>query len=323
MNQILEDIKYPETGIPAKTVYKCMILEDSNFIPILGKNQREICLTDQGYTTIIQSSAFPIFNSNHYLFIEDGKPKGFFAIKEDRLDYVRREVLNIQLVFVDKEHQRQGVAKRMLNRLKKHAEVLDGMCKNRESYSAELINERYFSLSVYPNVFDWQDGKELDLQSFITGDPRYDFTVEIKNEDAIEIKNEDKDGYYPADLHMYDSTYENKKFTKRISAKKLREFYDSLGFIQCPELQFNHPINKGKLNRKLNVTHATFCNMNKTPMIYPNNNSLIEIVKKSITTYWEKPITEEMIKIFTRDVLQNLDNELTREDQLGLGKRAG
>ena len=98
MNPHLEDIRYPEGGTPAKLIYKSMKLEDENFQPIMGKNEKSISYGHGEYRISGQSSAFPLYNSNHYLYMEDGIPKGFFAIKEDRIDYVRREILNIHLI---------------------------------------------------------------------------------------------------------------------------------------------------------------------------------------------------------------------------------
>jgi GNAT superfamily N-acetyltransferase len=319
MNPNLEDINYPERGTAAKLIYKLMIGEDDSFLPIMGKNEKELTIVDGKYAVTGQAASFPMFNSNHYLFIEDGKPKGFFAIKEDRVDYVRREILNIHLLYVDKKYQRQGVAKRMLERLKHYADIVNGMCKRRESYFTRVINERYFSLSVYPNLFDWRDGQELDLQSFVDGEPEYDFTVSVDDEGS----KKDRDGYYPADLHMEDMTYGLGKFTKRITQRKLREFYEGMGFVQCDELQFTNPIENGIVKREVNVSSGTLCNMNKTPMIYPDNNSFIEIVTNTMKPYFHWPINEEMISVFTKDVADALDEALSKLAKVDSDRLAG
>jgi GNAT superfamily N-acetyltransferase len=311
MKPHLEDINYPEGGTEAKLIYKTMINDDENFLPIMGKNERRITPTENGYAVTGQSASLPLFNSNHYLFIEDGKPKGFFAIKEDRVDYARREILNVHLLYVDKKYQRHGVAKRILQRLKYHADELDQMCKRRASYFTRVINERYFSLSVFPNLFDWYEGKELDLQEFIDGDPIFDFTVEAHDEDHLQ----DNQGYYPADLYMFDNTYGDESNQHRISQKKLRAFYESQGFVQCDELQFINPIVDGEVKREVNVSSHTLCNMNKTPLIYPDNRSFIEVVTDTMRPYFHKPITGEMGKVFARDVAEALDDALINHHQ--------
>ena len=309
MNPHLEDIRYPEGGTPAKLIYKSMILEDENFQPIMGKNEKSIAYGHGEYRLSGQSSAFPMYNSNHYLYMEDGIPKGFFAIKEDRIDYVRREILNIHLLYVDKKYQKQGVAKRMVERLKKYADELDGMCKRRENYFTRVINERYFSLSVYPNLFDWMEGKELDLQAFVDGDTLFDFTVSMDEHK----EKKDRHGYKPADLNMRDETFQKGEFTRRISQKKLRQFYESLGFVQCDELQFTNPIEDGKVTREVNVSNGTLCNMNKTPMIYPDNNSFVDLVFQHMKNYLHKPMTDELAEVFTNDLVASLDAKLAEQ----------
>ena len=309
MNPHLEDIRYPEGGTPAKLIYKSMILEDENFQAIMGKNEKAISYGVGCYALSGQASRFPMFNSNHYLYIEDGKPKGFFAIKEDRIDYVRREILNINLIYVDKKYQQQGVAKRMIKRLQDYADELDGMCKRRENYFTRVINERYFSLSVYPNLFDWMDGHELDLQAFIDGDTEFDFTVSLEDDE----QEMDSDGYKPADLYMRDETFRKGEFTRRISQKKLREFYEGLGFVQCDELQFTNPIEDGRVKREVNVSSGTLCNMNKTPMIYPDNNSFVDLVFQHMKTYLHRQMTDELAEVFTNDLVAAMDAKLAEQ----------
>lgn len=306
MNPHLEDIRYPEAGTPAKLVFKSMIYDDDNFRAIMGKNEKVIEYSNGGYSLGGQTCCIPIFNSNHYLYFEDDIPKGFFAIKEDRIDYVRREILNVHLLFVDKKYQQQGVGHRMLSRLKGHADKLDQMCKARAKVFTRVLNERYFSLSVYPNLFDWTEGNEIDLMSFADGEPEFDFTICVDDLDG----DTDKDGYKPADLHMRDETFEKGEFTRRISQRKLRDFYEGLGFVQCDELQFTNPIEDGKVKRRVNVSGRTLCNMNKTPMIYPDNRSFVDIVTENMKRYWHKPIDDEIATHFTNDLVADLDEAL-------------
>lgn len=306
MNPHLEDINYPDGGSSAKVIFKSMVYEEECFQTILGKNEKYITCVGNRYRLGGQSSSFQMHDSNHYLYIEDGKPKGLFAIKENRIDYVRKEILNIHLLYVDKKYQGQGVGKRMVNKLKSMAKKIDSLCKNRGKYFRRTIDQRYFSISVYPNLFDWKEGKELDLEKVHQGESMYDFTLDAEDYPT----GQDKDGYIPADRDMLDETLEDNIFARRITPKKLREFYEGLGFVKCDELQFNSPIDNGIAKRQVAVSNRTLCNMNKTPMIYPDNVDLVELVTYHMKSLWNKPITEEMVEEFTQNVLHSLDEKI-------------
>tara|TARA_Y100000592_G_scaffold98975_1_gene173537 strand:+ start:494 stop:1435 length:942 start_codon:yes stop_codon:yes gene_type:complete len=306
MNPHLEDINYPDGGSTAKVIFKSMIYEEDCFHTILGKNEKYITSIGNSYRLGGQSSPFQMHDSRHYLYIEDGKPKGFFAIKENRIDYVRKEILNIHLLYVDKKYQCQGVGKRMVDKLKSFAEKIDGICKSRGKYFSRTIDQRYFSISVYPNMFDWAEGKELDLEKIYQGESMYDFTLDAEDYPT----GQDKDGYIPAEWNMLDETLEDNVFTRRITPRKLREFYEDLGFVQCDELQFNSPIEDGIAKRKVAVSNRTLCNMNKTPMIYPDNVELVDLVADHMKSLWNTPVTEELVDDFTENVLSALDEKI-------------
>lgn len=306
MNPHLEDIKYPDCGSNAKVIFKSMVYEEECFHAILGKNEKYITSVGDSYRLGGQSSPFQMHDSRHYLYIEDGIAKGFFAIKEDRIDYVRKEILNVHLLFVDKKYQQQGVGKRLVGKLKSIADKIDSLCKSRGKYFSRTIDQRYFSISVYPNMFDWVAGKELDLEEIYQGDCMYDFTLDPEDYPS----GQDNDGYIPAGLNMLDETLEDEVFARRITPRKLREFYEELGFVQCDELQFNSPIEDGIAKRKVAVSNRTLCNMNKTPMIYPDNVELVELVANHMKSLWNNPVTEEMVNEFTQSVLYSLDEKL-------------
>ena len=154
MNPHLEDIEYPDGGTPAKVVLKSMLNDDDELLPIMGKNERQIVRSKDGYYTQTNSCSFPYYNSNHFLFMEDGIAKGFFAVKEDRLDFVRREISTIHLLYVDKKYQSEGIGKKIVEKIKHYAGKIDHLCKTRSTYLSRIVNERFFSVVVYPNLFD-------------------------------------------------------------------------------------------------------------------------------------------------------------------------
>ena len=303
MNPLLEDIEYKDNGTPAKTIFKSLIFEDEAFVTILGCNEQTVYELNGEYRVSTQQMNFPFYDSNHYLFVEDGIAKGFIGIKENRMDFFRKEVLVIHLIYVDKKYQRQGVGRRIIDNLKDKAERINRACQTRAKFFNRIINERYFSIAVYPNLFDYLEGHEPDLEEWHTGDSSLDFTIEIDDDNVLRSVN----GYYPADYYMRDETFDTGHFKPRLNQKELRSFYEGQGFVQCPEIQFKYPIKEGFVSRELAVGGRTICNLNRTPLIYPDNLDLIDIFRQEADKVINKTITEEEYKDFTENVISKLD----------------
>lgn len=304
MNPILEDIDYPDSGIPAKSVLKSLIYEEDSFSAILGRNEKIPMKNGIDYYLGGHSADVKMYDSRHYMFIEDGIPKGFFALKENNQQYFRKEIAIINLLYVDKEYRRTGVASRILDILQSFADKINIICKTRDKIFKRNINERYFSLCVFPNLFDYLEGYEPDLKEIENGDDNYDFTVEdydIKEGDGKPI---------PGDYYMRDETYGEGDFTPVLKQKELRRFYEGKGFVQCDELQFSNPIKDGKVEREVGVSSRTLCNMNKTPLIYPDNRDMLDIMQKHFLLYNNTAINDDVFTKFTSGVIAELDNML-------------
>ena len=304
MSPLLEDIDYKDNGTPAKTIFKSLIFDDESFVTILGCNEESVYELNGEYRVSRQQMNFPFYDSHHYLFVEDGKAKGFIGIKENRMDYFRKEILVIHLLYVDKQYQRTGVGRRIIDNLKDKAERINRACQTREKYFNRVINERYFSIAVYPNLFDYLEGHEPDLEGWNTGESKLDFTIEVDEDEVLRAVN----GYYPADYYMRDETFGTGHFKPRLTQKELRSFYESQGFVQCPELQFKYPIQEGYVTRELSVGSRTICNMNRTPLIYPDNLDMIDIFRQEAEKVVNKTITEEEYQDFTERVVSKLDS---------------
>ena len=302
MNGLLEDIDYPDGGITAKAVFNSLLSEDDTFSPILGRHEIIPVSSGEEYFEEIRSAECKFYNSGHYLFVEDGLPKGFIGIKKNRKCWFRREMLTIQLLFVDKQFEKQGVGRRIVENLKAKAQKIDNLCKHRGRYFNQVISERYFSIAVYPNLFDYEPGKELDLDALMDGTSMHDFTVKEPDSDGDEL------GYIAADLYMRDQSISDGDFEPRITLPQLKRFYTKMGFTPCAELQFKNPIKNSYCKRELAVGPRCVCNMNRTPLIYPDNTMLVKLVDECIKKYVKQRMDEATHAEFTREVLAKIDS---------------
>jgi GNAT superfamily N-acetyltransferase len=274
MIKLLEHLEYENNGVPGKTVFKCLLEEDENFIPMFGLREETVALSADGFHLREREAAFPMFHSNHYLYVVDNKAVGFFAFKENRRDYLRQEVSILHLLYLDKKESGKGFAKKIILKLKEYALEVDSLCKNKEKFLNQTINEPYFCIGVYPNPFSFEAGKEPDLQKELLGKSNLDWTIE-----------KETSGRIPADKHMLDQVMDGENFEVRKTAKELKDFYEKNGFRQCDALQFItlYDEEEKTSDRQLCVSPKTFANMARTPLVFPACNAdLIEMTDEVI-----------------------------------------
>ena len=90
-----------------------------------------------------------------------------------------------------------------------------------------------------------------------------------------------------------------------------------MGFTPCAELQFKNPIKNSYCKRELAVGPRCVCNMNRTPLIYPNNSALVKMVDECIKKYVKQPIDDKIHAEFTKDVLSKIDSCLHEQRMAG------
>lgn len=308
MNGLLEDINYEEGDISAKDVFISLIRDDEAFDTIMGRHEIVPVTSKDGYFMETRTANFPYYDSGHYLFIEDGIPKGFIGIHKNNDDWFKKETLVINLIFVDKKYQKTGVGKRLVENLKQKAGYVDSLCKNRGQYLGQDLREFFFSICAFPNLFDYIEGEELNLQEVYDGTSMFDFTVHDYSDGGDDL------GYFPADTNLRDETYTTGEFKPRISQEKLRDFYANQGFVAVDELQFKSMIENGYCKRELTVSPKTFVYMTKTPMVYPaSNKELLKVVDKTMKKYINKPIDDKKHKEFTKEVIGNIKSALDKQ----------
>lgn len=301
MIKLLEHLEYENNGLPAKMVFKSLLEEDKNFIPMFGLKEETYCYSSDGFYLSEREAAIPIYHSNHYLYVEDNKAVGFFALKENRRDYLRKEVSVLHLLYVDKKESKKGFAKKIISKLKDYALEVDNLCKNKGKFLNQKINEPYFCICVYPNPFSFEEGKEPDLQKELDGESNLDWTIEKETEGRI-----------PADKYMLDQVMDGEKFEVRKTAMELRAFYEKNGFKQCDALQFVTLFDEEtkKSDRQLCVSPKTFANMARTPLVYPAENAkFIELTDKVI-----RESTKKDSEISPKIILQEIKKQIEDQD---------
>ena len=264
MIKLLEQLEYEKNGIPAKTVFKSLLEDDESFVPMFGLREETYCYFSDGFCLSEREAAIPIYHSNHYLYVVDNKAVGFFAFKENRRDFLRQEVSILHLLYVDKKESGRGFATKIISKLKEYALEVDALCKNKDTFLNQTINEPYFCIGVYPNPFSFEEGKEPDLQKEFEGSSNLDWTIEKETAGRI-----------PADKHMLDQILDGEDFEVRKTAIDLKHFYENHGFRQCDALQFItlYDEEEKKSDRQLCVSPKTFANMARTPLVFPADNA--------------------------------------------------
>lgn len=275
MDGYLESFDYK--GTPSKAMFKALLYDEPCFESISGHYTVMLHITKSGSYYSYDMANFPMYESNFYLYMEDGKPKGFIAFKEDRMDFHRKEISVLHLLYVSREYARQGVGSRILQKLKSMADKVDHHCKTKEKWEGtSTIGEPFFSICAFPNIFEFLPDKELDLQSVYDGTSNVDFTL------PIEIDKEHDIGLIHPEEHLYDQTYGELKFESRMNQVNLREFYERNDFVQTESMFASHPIFEGMIRRELQVSAGTFCNLNKYPLLYPDNNQYMVAIDERL-----------------------------------------
>ena len=275
MDGYLESFDYK--GTPAKAMFKALLYDEECFESISGHYSVRLHITNSGSYYTYTKAGFPMYESNFYLYMEDGIPKGFIAFKEDRMDFHRKEIAVLHLLYVSKAYARQGVGSRILQKLKAMAEKVDHHCKTKEKWEEKsVIGEPFFSICAFPNIFEFLPDKELDLQAIHDGTSDVDFTL------PIEIEKEDDIGLVHPEEHLYDQTYKELEFESRMDQSNLRKFYERNDFVQTESMFASHPIFEGNIRRELQVSAGTFCNLNKFPLVFPNNNQYMAAIDERL-----------------------------------------
>ncbi|MDB4368330.1 hypothetical protein N9Z38_02255, partial [Mariniblastus sp.] len=297
-----EHLEYEKNGIPAKTVFKSLLEDDESFVPMFGLREESFAYSLDGFSLCEREAAFPMFHSNHYLYVVDNKAVGFFAFKENRRDYLRQEVSILHLLYIDEKESGNGFATKIISKLKKYALEVDTLCKNKDTFLIQTISEPYFCIGVYPNPFSFEEGKEPDLQKEFEGSSNLDWTIEKETEGRI-----------PADKYMLDQVMDGENFEVRKTAMELRAFYEKNGFKQCDALQFITLFDEDtkKSDRQLCVSPKTFANMARTPLVYPAENAkFIELTDKVI-----RESTKKDSEISPRIILQEIKKQIEDHDE--------
>lgn len=157
-------------------------------------------------------------DSDFYLFT-DKEIEGGGAILESPSEHSQSARVVLKCLWVPEEFSRKGIARRALETLIKMCDEVDALAVAKEEWKEQYIGGNHCCLSLVPNPFivDWSLDKEF-LQSVDWSD----------SEKAT------------CDYNMVDECHkELRKDQQRVPWKKLKEFYESLGFEDCEALGFH------------------------------------------------------------------------------------
>lgn len=243
----------PRKEITPIEIFDIYMVKDTNFKNLRGWTDTYLSMgSDMHYHERKVRNHKKNIKSGFWKFVD--APSRHYAIIElpEIKQFKTRKVLKI--LYVDKRHQRKGIARRCMEALTSIVDKVDKYCAENKEFNGKRITHSFFSLSLLPNPFHVSNWNPKNIPNIDWSD------AESATEQMVDETSQDLPRRYKSANHV-----------------KLKEFYISCGFAPCRELWYYEYIDTSNeyrwdFRRKQNV-HDRTIKLNKEPLVYPAKNA--------------------------------------------------